>query len=103
MVCYYGFYSNKMRGIRKKAGEDDSVPALMEPVLTSRAFRKNRDRLIRKIYPVEFPEGNPIQPGESRGPLALSEVPGSHENHIVYRGVGGYIKYLLKLDIQDDF
>jgi len=32
MVRYYGFYSNKMRGMRKKTGADDSVPALMEPV-----------------------------------------------------------------------
>jgi hypothetical protein len=27
-------------------------------------FRKNWSRLIQKIYPVEFPEGNPIQPGK---------------------------------------
>ena len=29
MVRYYGFYSNKSRGLRKKAGTDDQVPALM--------------------------------------------------------------------------
>ena len=27
MVRYYGFYSNKSRGLRKKAGADDQVPA----------------------------------------------------------------------------
>jgi hypothetical protein len=27
---YYGFYSNKLRGLRKKAGTDDQVPALIE-------------------------------------------------------------------------
>lgn len=53
MVRYYGFYSNKMRGMRRKAGEDNAVPALMEPVLTSRAFRKNWARLIQKIYHVD--------------------------------------------------
>ncbi len=39
--------------MRKKAGENDSVPTLMEHVLISRAFRKNRARLIRKIYHVD--------------------------------------------------
>jgi hypothetical protein len=53
MVRYYGYYSNKIRGMRKKAEEDDLVPALMEPVLTSRAFRKNWARLIQKIYHVD--------------------------------------------------
>ena len=53
MVRYYGYYSNKMRGMRRKTGADDAVPALMEPVLTSRAFRKNWARLIQKIYHVD--------------------------------------------------
>jgi len=30
MVRYYGFYSNKSRGLRKKAGTDDLVPALID-------------------------------------------------------------------------
>lgn len=30
MVRYYGYYSNKSRGMRKKAGSDDQVPALVE-------------------------------------------------------------------------
>jgi hypothetical protein len=30
MVRYYGFYSNKSRGLRKKAGTDDEVPSLIE-------------------------------------------------------------------------
>lgn len=32
MCRYYGFYSSKSRGMKKKAGEDDVVPALMEPM-----------------------------------------------------------------------
>ena len=47
MVRYYGFYSNKSRGLRKKAGTDDQVPAL---IVSPRAFRKNWARLIQKIY-----------------------------------------------------
>jgi len=30
-VRYYGFYSNKSRELRKKAGIDNQVPALTEP------------------------------------------------------------------------
>jgi len=51
MVRYYGygFYSNKSRGLRKKAGTDDAVPALIESELSSKEFRKNWARLIQKI------------------------------------------------------
>ena len=60
MVRYYGFYSNKSRGLRKKlvldsdrgAGTDDQAPALIESELYSKEFRKNWARLIQKIYHV---------------------------------------------------
>ncbi len=52
MVRYYGFYSNKSRGLRKKAGADDAVPALIESEVSSKEFRKNWARLIQKIYNV---------------------------------------------------
>ncbi|MCP3889217.1 MAG: IS91 family transposase, partial [Desulfobulbaceae bacterium] len=39
MVRYYGYYSNKSRGMRKKAGIDDQVPALVESAVSSTAFR----------------------------------------------------------------
>jgi len=45
----YGFYSNKSRGLRKKAGTDDHVPALIDPDISPQAFRKNWARLIQKI------------------------------------------------------
>ncbi len=64
MVRYYGFYSNKSRGLRKKAGTDDAVPALIESEVSSKEFRKNWARLIQKIYPVKFPKGNPIEQGK---------------------------------------
>jgi hypothetical protein len=50
MVRYYGFYSNKSRGLRKKAGTDDQVPALIESGASPKEFRKNWARLIQKIY-----------------------------------------------------
>ena len=49
MVRYYGFYSNKSRGLRKKTGTDDAVPALIESEVSSKKFRKNWARLIQKI------------------------------------------------------
>ena len=51
MVRYYGFYSNKSRGLRKKASTDDVVPALIESEVSSKEFRKSWARLIQKIYP----------------------------------------------------
>ena len=30
MIRYYGYYSNKSRGLRKKAGTDDQVHALID-------------------------------------------------------------------------
>lgn len=53
MVRYYGYYSNKSRGMRKKAGMDDQVPALVESGISSAAFRENWARLIQKIYQVD--------------------------------------------------
>ena len=40
MVRYYGYYSNKSRGLRKKAGTDDEVPALIESDVSKKEFRK---------------------------------------------------------------
>jgi hypothetical protein len=53
MVRYYGFYSNKSRGLRKKAGTDDQVPALIDSDTSRKAFRKNWAQLIQKIYNVD--------------------------------------------------
>jgi len=52
MVRYYGFYSNKSRGLRK-AGTDDEVPALIESDASPGDFRKNWARLIKKICNVD--------------------------------------------------
>jgi hypothetical protein len=63
-IRYYGYYSNKLRGLRKKAGTDDQIPALIESEISSKEFRQNWARLIQKIYPVKFPKGNPIEQGK---------------------------------------
>jgi RNase adaptor protein for sRNA GlmZ degradation len=46
---YYGYYSNKSRGLRKKTGTDDQVPALIESEISFKEFRKSWARLIQKI------------------------------------------------------
>jgi hypothetical protein len=43
------FYSNKSRGLRKNAGTDDQVPALIDSDISRKAFRKNWARLIQKV------------------------------------------------------
>ena len=50
LVRYYGYYSNKARGMRKKTDTDTLVPALIDTELSKKAFRKNWSRLIQKIY-----------------------------------------------------
>jgi len=39
-----------LRGLRKKAGTDDQVPALIDSDISPQAFRKNWAPLIQKIY-----------------------------------------------------
>jgi hypothetical protein len=51
---YYGYYSNKSRGMRKKAGTDDQVPALVESNLSCTAFRRNWARLITITHTLNY-------------------------------------------------
>jgi hypothetical protein len=53
MVRYYGYYSNKSRGLPKKAGADNDLPALIESDVSPKEFHKNWARLIQKIYNVD--------------------------------------------------
>ena len=53
LVRYYGFYSNKARGLRKKLETDDSIPALVDSDVSKKAFRKKWAQLIRKVYNVD--------------------------------------------------
>ncbi len=57
MFRYYGYYSNVSRGKRKKQGQEELIPCILEPVEdpdssedeSSREYRKNWARLIQKI------------------------------------------------------
>lgn len=61
MVRYYGFYSNKSRGLRARAAQnpetdtpdESEIPMILNPPRSSKAFRKNWARLIQKIYEVD--------------------------------------------------
>jgi len=50
MVRYYGYYSNVSRGKRQKENQDGLIPYILEPAGSSKEYRKNRARLIQKIY-----------------------------------------------------
>ena len=52
-VRYYGYYSNKSRGLRKKADTDNQLPTIIAGEMSSREFRRNWARLIKKIYEVD--------------------------------------------------
>ena len=53
MVRYYGYYSNKSRGQRKKADQDDDIANIIETGFSNKAFRRSWARLIQKIYEVD--------------------------------------------------
>jgi len=45
-VRYYGFYSNKSRGLRKKANTDNNIQAIIPNEMSSKEFWQNWARLI---------------------------------------------------------
>jgi len=53
LVRYYGYYSNKSRGLRKKADNDQQVSDIVEKDISKKQFRKSWARLIQKIYNVD--------------------------------------------------
>lgn len=53
-VRYYGWYSNKSRGMRKKASMDDAIPAVVPNGMSAREFPQNWARLIQKVYEVDL-------------------------------------------------
>lgn len=52
-VRYYGYFSNKSRGMRKKAETDNTIPTIMQNRMSSKEARQNWARLIQKIYEVD--------------------------------------------------
>ncbi len=53
-VRYYGYFSNKSRGMRKKAETDNTIPTIMQNKMSSKEARQNWARLIQKIYEYDF-------------------------------------------------
>jgi len=53
MVRYYGYYSNVCRGKRRKENQDEWIPCILEPDVSSKGSKKSWARLIRKIYEVD--------------------------------------------------
>jgi hypothetical protein len=49
-VRYDGAYANSTRGREQKREAADGVPTVLEPALCSRQVKRNRSRLIRKVY-----------------------------------------------------
>ncbi len=53
LVRYVWYYSNKSRGMRKKAEADDAILSIAPGETTSKQFRRSRAMLIQKIYEVD--------------------------------------------------
>ena len=52
-VRYYGYFSNKSRGMRKKAEADDTIPTIMSNDMSGSVAKQNWARLIQQIYEVD--------------------------------------------------
>ncbi len=48
-VRYYGWYSNKSRGMIKKADQDNTIPAVISNEISSKEFRQSWARKIKFI------------------------------------------------------
>jgi hypothetical protein len=48
----YGAYANSVRGRERKRQEVEPIPTVLEPEISSEAFRRNWARLIQKVYEV---------------------------------------------------
>jgi hypothetical protein len=51
-VRYYGAYANSSRGRQRKRQQVEPIPTVLEPQISSEAFRRNWARLIQKVYEV---------------------------------------------------
>jgi len=52
-VKYYGRYANSTRGRLRKRQHVDPIPTVLEPPISSEAFRRNWARLIQKVFEVD--------------------------------------------------
>jgi len=51
-IRYDGAYANSVRGRLRKRQQVEPIPTVLEPVISSEAFRRNWARLIQKVYEV---------------------------------------------------
>jgi len=51
-IRYYGAYANSVRGRERRRQQVEPIPTVLEPVISSEAFRRNWARLIQKVYEV---------------------------------------------------
>jgi len=49
-IRYYGAYANSVRARERNRQEGEPIPTVLEPVISSEAFRRNWARLIRRVY-----------------------------------------------------
>jgi len=52
-IRYYGAYANSVRGRERKRQKVEPIPTVLEPVISSEAFRRNWARLIQKVFEVD--------------------------------------------------
>lgn len=65
LVRYYGYYSNKSRGMRKKTETDVEVSSLVESNISKKVFCRNWARLIQKIIiQIHYAALNAVVTGE---------------------------------------
>jgi hypothetical protein len=77
-VRYYGYYSNKSRGLRKKADTDNQLPTIIAGEMSSREFRRNWARLIKKS--TQWTPCKSIMPGGDARHKCDRRSPDNHEN-----------------------
>jgi len=52
-LLLYGRYANSTRGRLRKREHVDPIPTVLEPPISSEAFRRNGARLIQKVFEVD--------------------------------------------------
>ena len=52
-IRYYGAYSNASRGKQRNRELPEPIPTVLEPEISSEAFRRNWARLIQKVFEVD--------------------------------------------------
>jgi hypothetical protein len=73
-IRYYGAYANSVRGRERKRQQVEPIPTVLEPVISSEAFRRNWARLIQKVCEVS-PLVCPGCQNEMRGVVLCIEEP----------------------------